>query len=87
MVGLKGEKLMIIQKIRNRKGFTLLELMIVIAIILILAAIAVPNFLKFREKQRAENNTIIEEKVIVEKPSLAPKVKEPAKQKEGMTKL
>jgi len=34
----------------NRKGFTLIEIMIVIAIIGILAIIAIPNFLSYRDK-------------------------------------
>ena len=42
------------KNIKKKKGFTLIELIIVIAIIAILAAIAIPNFLSIQRKSRVK---------------------------------
>jgi type IV pilus assembly protein PilA len=44
--------------LRKTKGFTLIELMIVVAIIGILAAIAIPNFLRFQLKARSSEGKV-----------------------------
>ena len=38
---------------KMKMGFTLVEIMIVVAIIAILAAVAIPNFIKYRRSSQA----------------------------------
>ena len=74
---------MLFQKLNSRKGFTLIEVMIVIAIIIILTAVFSPHIYSLI----VDKTITQQEKMLNEEIKPPSQRKEPTKEKEGMTKL
>jgi len=75
---------MLLQKIKNKLAFTMIELLIVIAIIAILASIIIPQFVKIKDSNKTE--IIVQEEVVKENDS-AKKVEKEVEKKLEFPKL
>lgn len=53
-VGIDGVRAPLLARVRSSSGFTLIELMVVIALIAITTSIAIPSFQRFLERARAD---------------------------------
>lgn len=78
---------MLLQKINNKKGFTLIELMVVIITIAILAAVVIPHACSVSVKTSTEVITQQDEQEVNKDTQPVPKQKEIKKQKDRMNKL
>lgn len=71
---------MLLQKLRSNRGFTLIELMIVIAIVMIMIAIVIPNFIAYRERIKQKQMTPAD--ITVQEETVTPQQDESNKQED-----
>ena len=75
--------------LKGKKGFTLIELMIVITIIAILITITIPSYRSYRQRTSVSNNdlnVITQQEEVTQKP-VAPSQKPETTPKDSMGKL